>query len=144
MHVQVCQEQNVKWIRPNHHTSVISKRNTEVVSEQHLMLSTTVNGHCDLPEHDEEFPTFIFVYNEGANLDKIINLIKRYNRNSASVLLAQPAKQLHMIIFQMNRAAYLQVGTGIKCVHSYNYVSSCIYVHLCMHALTYLMINYKF
>ena len=73
------------------------------------MTSTTLNGHCDLPEHDEEFPTFIFVYNEGENLNKIIKSIKRYNENSATVILAVAIEEVPMIIFQMNRAAYLQV-----------------------------------
>ena len=106
--VQVCKEPQVKQINPNHNTSVISKRNTESSSNQNLVTSTTSTGHCDLPEHDEEFSTFIFAYNETANLKKIIRSIKR-ERNSARVLLAVAMEEANMIIFQMNRAAYLQV-----------------------------------
>ena len=68
-----------------------------------------MNGHCGLGEHDEEFSTFIFVYNKAASLDKIIKSVKSYNRNSARVLLATAVEQAQMIIFQMNREAYLQV-----------------------------------
>ena len=96
----------MKQINPNHNTSVISKRNTESSSKQNLVKSLT--SHCDLPEHNEEFSTYIFVYNETANLKKIIRSIKR-ERNSARVLLAVAMEEANMIIFQMNRAAYLQV-----------------------------------
>jgi len=93
----------VKEIRPNHDTNAISKRNTDFI------MTTTPNDHCTLPEHDEEFPTFIFKYNKTANLDEIIKSVKEYNSNSTSVLLAVPIELHHMIIFKMNRAAYLQV-----------------------------------
>ena len=68
-----------------------------------------MTGHCGLPEHDEEFSTFIFVYSETTNLDKIIKSVKAAAKNSARVLLAKPIEHIHMIIFEMNRAAYLQV-----------------------------------
>ena len=101
----------MKQIKPNYDTShsVIAKRNTEAIPGQDIMIPTTLNGHCSLLEHDEEFPTFIFVYNKTANLDEIIKSVKEYNRNSARVLLAQAIEQLNMVIFQMSRAAYLQV-----------------------------------
>ena len=72
------------------------------------MTPANSGGHCDLPEHNEEFPTFIFVYDETANLKKIIKSVRK-SKNSAIVLLAKAIEQVHMIIFQMNRAAYLQV-----------------------------------
>ena len=65
--------------------------------------------HCGLPEHDEEFPTFMFQYSKTANLDKVVESLKGYNRNSARILTALPLEQVHMIIIQMNRVAYLQV-----------------------------------
>ena len=110
--MQICKEPKVKQIRPSYDVPVISKRSIESVSDQDLITSTTLNGHCSLPEYDEEFPTLIFVYNKAANLDEIIKSLKEYNRNSARVLLA--LEQLHMIIFQMNRAAYLQVCIKLK------------------------------
>lgn len=65
--------------------------------------------HCGLPEHDEEFSTFMFQYSKTANLEKIVESLKGYNRNSARILTAVPLEQVHMIIIQMNRVAYLQV-----------------------------------
>ena len=106
--VQVCKEKKVKQIKPNYDTSVINKRNTEATSDKDITAPTTVTGHCGLPENDEEFPTFIFVYSKTANLDKIIKFVKSA-KDSARVLLAKPVEHVHMIIFQMNRAAYLQV-----------------------------------
>ena len=108
--LQVCKEQKIKRIKPNHNISIITKRNAEEISKQDLMKSTSLTGHCGLPEHDEEFPTFIFVYNEVTHLNKITKSVRRYNRNSARVHLAVVVEQAHMIIFQMNRAAYLQVS----------------------------------
>ena len=69
------------------------------------MTATSLNSHCGLPENDEEFSTFIFLYSETANLDKIIKSAK----TSVKVVLAKAIEGAHMIIFQMNRAAYLQV-----------------------------------
>ena len=113
--VQICKEQKVKQIKPtNYDTTVITKRNTETIPGQDLIIPTTRNGHCDMPEHDEEFPTLIFVYNKAANLDEIIKSLKEYNRNSARVILAIALEQPHMIIFQMSRAAYLQVYHNIN------------------------------
>ena len=92
-------------IKPGHELSFTRKRNTESVSER---VYTT---HCGLPVHDKEFPTFIFEYSKTANLDKIIELLKEYNGKSARILTAIPLEQIHMIIIQMNRVAYLQVTT---------------------------------
>ena len=72
-----------------------------------------------MPEHDEEFPTFIFVYNKAANLEKIIKSVKSSKENSARVILATAVEQAHIIIFQMNRAAYLQV-----CVYVASYATT--------------------
>ena len=104
--VQVCKEKKVKQIKPNYDTSVINKRNTETVSNQDIT-PTILTGWCGLPEHDEKFSTFIFVYSETANLDKIIKSIQTA-KNSSRVILAKAIEEVHMIIFQMNRAAYLQ------------------------------------
>ena len=111
---QICKERKVKEIRPND-ISTISKKSIESVSDQDLATTnTTLNDHCGLPEYDEEFPTFIFVYSKAANLDEIIKLVKGYNSNPAGVILAAPIEELKMIIFQMNRAAYLQVHMYTK------------------------------
>ena len=99
----------MKQIKPHYDTTVITKRNTEIASSQDVMISSTVSGYCGMPEHDEKFPTFIFVYNKAASLDEIIKSLKEYNENSARIVLAIAVEQLHMIIFQMNREAYLQV-----------------------------------
>ena len=102
---QVCNEQKVKQIRPSYEdTSVISKRDAE-----DLVTSSSLTNHCSLPEDDQEFQNFTFVYNKGTDLEEIIKSIKTYNKSLAGVLLAKPLKYLHMIIFQMNRAAYLWV-----------------------------------
>ena len=106
--MQICKEPKVKKIKPNYDTSVINKRSTESASDQNVATSDTLTGHCNLPEHDEEFSTYIFVYSETANLDKIIASTKGY-KNTAKVLIAIAIEEVHMIIFQMNRAAYLQV-----------------------------------
>ena len=119
--VQVCKEKKVKQIKPNHDTSVINKRSTEAVSDQDIITPTTSTGHCGLPENEEEFSTFIFVYSETANLDKIVKSVKR-TKDSAKVLLAKPIEHVHMIIFQMNRAAYLQV-IKIQSRYSYNHIT---------------------
>ena len=106
--VQVCKEKKVKQIKPNYDTSVINKRSTKAIADQDIITPNTLTGHCGLPERDEEFSTFIFVYSETTNLDKIIKSVKAA-KNSARVLLAKPIEHIHMIIFEMNRAAYLQV-----------------------------------
>ena len=72
------------------------------------MMPASLTGHCNLPEYDEEFSTFIFVYNETASLTETAESIKSC-RNPAKVMLAEVIEEVHMIIFQMNRAAYLQV-----------------------------------
>ena len=72
------------------------------------MMSTPLTGHCDLPEYDEEFSTIIFIYNETVSLTETAESIKGY-RNPARVMLATVIEGVHMIIFQMNREAYLQV-----------------------------------
>ena len=73
-------------------------------------MTTMPNDHCTLPEQVEEFPTFIFKYNKTASLDEIIKSVKEHNySNPIGVLLASPIKQHYVIIFKMNRAAYLQV-----------------------------------
>ena len=110
--MQVCKEPKIKQIRPNHDASVISlnKRNTESTSDMKVTMPASLTGHCDLPEYDEEFSTFIFVYDETASLTEIAESIKSC-RNSAQVTLAVAIEDVHMIIFQMNRAAYLQVCT---------------------------------
>lgn len=113
--MQVCKEQKVKEITPNHESSIISKGNAESIPKQDFTTSTstTLTGHCGLPKVDVKFPVFVFVYNETANLKRIVKSMKRYNKKSAKVLLAEAIDQIHMIIFQMNRAAYLKVCTYI-------------------------------
>ena len=112
--MQVCKEPEIKQIKPNHDTSVINKRSTEsAVSDQNVVTSNTLIDHCGLPEYyDEEFSTYIFVYNETENLDNVITSTQGYG-NPAKVLLALAVEEVHMIIFQMNRPAYLQVCVKI-------------------------------
>ena len=100
----------MKEIKPGHELSFTRKRNTESVSKRDLVVHTALIDHCGLPVHDKKFPTFVFKYSKTANLDKIIELLKGYNRNSARILTAIPLEQIHMIIIQMNRRAYLQVA----------------------------------
>jgi len=66
-----------------------------------------------LPESDEEFPKFIFTYNKGADLETIKKAVEEYIENPAQVKSAITLQFLDMIIFQMNRAAYLQVCTYV-------------------------------
>ena len=99
--VQICNEVKVKEIKVNHGT--VSKR--DVTSGQEVSTS----GPCDLPEHNDEFPSFIFVYKRGADLNAIAKSVEAYTENSAEVKLALPLHTLGMIIFQMNREAYLKV-----------------------------------
>ena len=68
-------------------------------------------SHCGLPETQEEFPKFIFVYKKGADLDAIAKSVKANTENSAEVKTAVTLHFLDMIIFEMNRAAYLMVRT---------------------------------
>ena len=77
-------------------------------------MPTPLTGHCDLPEYDKEFSTIIFIYNETASLTETAESVKGY-RNPARVMLATVIEGAHMIIFQMNREAYLQV-----CMYLYN------------------------
>ena len=103
--VQVCNEAQVTEIKPNHDISVINKRDAADISEQ----DTTTPGPCDLPEHKDEFPNIIFTYKVGADLDAIKETVEKYTENSAEVQSAIVLDFLDMIIFKMNRAAYLQV-----------------------------------
>ena len=67
-------------------------------------------GHCGLPERDEEFSRYIFVYNKGADVEAIKQSVEEDAENSsAQVKSAQALGSLDMIYFEMNRAAYLQV-----------------------------------
>ena len=101
--MQVCKEEQVKEIRVKHNTYTVGKR--DVTTEQEV----TTSGPCDLPEHNEEFPRIIFQYNDGADLVAIRNAVEEYTENSAQVQSATVLSFLSTIIFQMNRAAYLQV-----------------------------------
>ena len=92
-------------------------------------------GHCGLPEHTEEFPKYIFVYNRGVDLDAIVKSVEGYTDNSAEVMSAKPLHNLDMIIFQMNRAAYLNVS--IICTYVATYI--CMYIQI-VHCVT---IKYK-
>ena len=51
----------------------------------------------------------MFQYSKTANLDKVVESLKGYNRNSARILTVIPLEKIDMIIIQMNRVAYLQV-----------------------------------
>ena len=99
--VQVCKEVKVKEIKVEHDS--INKR--DVTTEQEV----TTSGPCDLPEHREEFPRIIFQYEDGADLEAIKKTVEEYTDNSAQVQSAIVLSFLDTVIFQMNRAAYLQV-----------------------------------
>ena len=101
----MCEEAQVTEIKANHDVSVINKRNVADVPEQ----TTTTPGPCDLPEHNDEFPNIIFIYKVGADLDAIKKSVENYTENSAQVQSVTVLDFLDMIIFKMNRAAYLQV-----------------------------------
>jgi len=100
----------VTSIMPNYDLSVINKRDVTTTTEQDF---TSTNPHCSLPETTEEYPTFIFRYNveDASELYTIKEAVQRYTGNSADVQLAIVAESLNMIIFKMNRAAYLEVCT---------------------------------
>ena len=118
----------MKQIKPNPNSSDVSKRNAETISGQDLMTSSAMIGHCDLPVHHEDISTYIFVYNEIANLNSIMKSVKR-NRSPARVDLAISIEGAHMIIFQMNRAAYLQV-----CHQTFNNITE-EYIYIAMYIL---------
>ena len=99
--MQICKEVKVKEIKVKH--DGINKR--DVTTEQEVATS----GPCDLPPHKDEFPRFIFQYKEGADLEAIRKTVEEYTDNSAQVQSAIVLSSLDYIIFQMNRAAYLQV-----------------------------------
>ena len=99
--VQVCKEDNVKEIKPKYNG--INKR--DATTEQEV----TTSGHCNLPEHKDEFPYIIFQYEDGADLEAIKKSAEDYTDNSAQVQSAIVLGNLDTIIFRMNRAAYLQV-----------------------------------
>lgn len=103
--VQVCKESQVKEIKPNRDVSVINKRDATTTTEQDL----TTSDPCDLPEHNEEFPRIIFQYKKETDLDAIKETVEQYTKNSAQVESAIVLQFLDIIIFKMNRAAYLQV-----------------------------------
>ena len=98
---QICNEAKVKEIKVNHGT--VSKR--DVTSEQEVKTTAP----CDLPEHNDEFPRFIFQYKDGTDLDAIKQSVEGYTENSAQVRSVIVLENLDTIIFIMNRAAYLQV-----------------------------------
>ena len=62
-----------------------------------------------MPERDEEFSRYIFVYNKGADVEAIKTSVEGYAENLAQVKSAVALESLDMIVFEMNRAAYLQV-----------------------------------
>ena len=100
----------MKSIIPNYDTSVINKREITTTTEQDF------SPHCSLPEVTEEYPTFIFGYNveDATELDTIREAVEGYTDNSADVQSATVAEFLNMIIFKMNRAAYLKVCISLK------------------------------
>ena len=110
MPLKVCKELKVESIIPNYDTSVIYKREVTATTKQDF---SNTNPHCSLPETVEEYPTFIFGYNveDAAELNTIKEAVEGYTDNSADVQFANVAGLLNMIIFKMNRAAYLKVGT---------------------------------
>ena len=110
MPIQVCKELKVESIIPNYDTSVIEKRDITATTEQDF---SSTNPHCSLPETVEEYPTFIFGYNveDATELNTIKEAVEGYTDNSADVQSANVAEFLNIIIFKMNRAAYLKVGT---------------------------------
>ena len=71
-------------------------------------------GHCSLPERDEEFSRYIFVYNRGADIEAIKQSVEEYSGNSAEVQSAEALESFDMIFFDMNRAAYLQVCASLN------------------------------
>ena len=105
--MQVCKETRVQEITSNHDTSSINKRDA---TEQ----DTTTSSPCDLPEHKDEFPNFIFTYKSGVDLDAIKNSVEQLTENSAQVKSTTVLHFLDMIIFQMNREAYLQVNNTVN------------------------------
>ncbi|XP_065910718.1 uncharacterized protein [Dysidea avara] len=103
-----CKEPEVEAIIPNYDTSVINKREVTTTTEQDF------SPHCSLPEVTEEYPTFIFGYNveDATELYTIREAVEGYTDNSADVQSAIVAEFLNMIIFKMNRAAYLKACTN--------------------------------
>ena len=95
-------------IIPNYVTSVINKREITTTTEQDF---SSTNPHCSLPVTTEEYPTFIFGYNveDATELYTIQEAVEGYTDNSADVQSAIMTEFLNMIIFKMNRAAYLKV-----------------------------------
>ena len=98
----------MKSIMPNHDTSVIYKRDATATTEQDL---ASTSPHCDLPQKIEEYPTFIFGYRveDATELYQIKEEVEGYTENSADVQSATVAENVKVIIFKMNRAAYLKV-----------------------------------
>ena len=87
---------------------MINKRDVTTTTEQGL---TSTSPHCSLPETTEEYPTFIFGYNveDASELYTIKEAVQGYTGNSADVQFVKVAELLKIIIFKMNRAAYLKV-----------------------------------
>ena len=95
-------------IIPNYDRSVINKRDVTTTTDHDF---SNTNPHCSLSETTEEYPAFIFGYNveNAAELYTIKEAVEGYTDNSADVQFAIVAGLLNMIIFKMNRAAYLKV-----------------------------------
>ena len=84
MLVQVCNESEVKSIRPD-------------VGE---------NGNCNLPiKHTEEYSSVVFEFNHTSDLYDI----KENVQSIAGVESAKIYDDSHSILFQMNRTAYYNV-----------------------------------
>ena len=88
---------------------VINKRDATTIEQDF----TSTSPHCSLPETTDEYPTFIFGYNveDTSELYTIKEAVQGYTGNSANVQSAQVAELVKIIIFKMNRAAYLEVCT---------------------------------
>jgi len=87
---------------------VINKRDVTTTTEQDF---TSKSPHCSLPETTEEYPTFIFGYNveDASELYTIKEAVQGYTGNSANVQSVEVVELVKIIIFKMNRAAYLKV-----------------------------------
>jgi len=78
---------------------------TNVTTTKEWDFSST-NPDCSLPEITEEYPTFM---EDGTDLYTIKEAVEGYIDNSADVQFAIVVGIINIIIFKMNRAAYLKV-----------------------------------
>ena len=123
---------------------VFNKRDVTATTKQDS------SPHCSLPVTTEEYPTFIFRYNveDAIELNEIKKAVEGYNDNFTVVQSAIVAESLKIIIFTMNRAAYLKVykNNVLLCINCLSIVTYNLMMYgICLSGIiNYVLVFYMY